>query len=219
MGGDRGLEPVRRSFDAIAEAYAAEFRDELARKPFDRAQLEAFAAGLAAGAPVLDLGCGAGGHVGRFVNDHGPSVTGVDFSAESIEIARRLNPGMSFIAADFRALPIDDGSVDGIVAFYCLIYGGDEDVVAALAECRRVLRPGGRLLAAVHGAIDDAPRTGHFDDFHGIPVDITMRETTPATFAGLAERAGLQVDELRARDPYPEEHATRRIYLTASRRA
>jgi SAM-dependent methyltransferase len=219
VGGDGGLEPVRRSFDAIAEAYAAEFRDELARKPFDRALLEAFAAGLPAGAPVLDLGCGAGGHVGRFVHDRGPSVTGVDFSAESIEIARRLNPGMSFIAADFRALPVADGSVDGIVAFYCLIYGGDDDILAALGECRRVLRPGGRLLAAVHGAIDDAVRTGHFDEFQGIPVDITMRETTPALFAGLAERAGLQVHELRARDPYPEEHATRRIYLTASRRA
>jgi SAM-dependent methyltransferase len=216
-GGDGGLESVRRSFDAIAEAYAREFQDELGRKPYDRALLEAFAASLPAGAPVLDLGCGAGGHVGRFVHDRGPSVTGVDFSEASIEIARRLNQTMSFIAADFRALPIGDASVDGIVAFYCLIYGRDEDVIATLRECRRALRPGGRLLAAVHGAIDGTAREGHFGDFLGTPVDITMRETTPALFAGLAERAGLRVDELRARDPYPEEHATRRIYLSASR--
>jgi SAM-dependent methyltransferase len=168
---------------------------------------------------VLDLGCGAGGHIGRFVHDRGPSVTGVDFSDASIESARRLNPDMSFVVADFRAMPFGDGSIDGVVAFYCLIYGGDDDVLGALRECRRVLRPGGRLLAAVHGAIDGSAGSGHFDDFHGIPVDITMRETTPALFASLAERAGLRVDELRARDPYPEEHPTRRIYLTASRPA
>ncbi|MEX2011413.1 MAG: class I SAM-dependent methyltransferase [Chloroflexota bacterium] len=222
MGGDGGrggLESVRRSFDSIADAYAQEFRDELSRKPLDRALLEAFAAGMPTGGSVLDLGCGAGGHIGRFVHDRGPSVTGVDFSDASIEIARRLNPDMSFVVADFRAMPFGDSSVDGIVAFYCLIYGGDEDVLGALRQCRRVLRPGGRLLAAVHGAIDGAAREGHFDDFHGIPVDVTMRETTPALFAGLAEAAGLRVDELRARDPYPEEHATRRIYLTASRPA
>jgi SAM-dependent methyltransferase len=218
-GGGGDLESVRRSFDAIADAYAREFRDELSRKPLDRALLEAFAADLPVGAAVLDLGCGGGGQIGRFVHDRGPSVTGVDFSDASIESARRLNPGMSFVVADFRAMPFGDGSVDGIVAFHCLIYGGDKDVLGALRECRRVLRPGGRLLAAVHGTIDGGAREGHFDDFHGIAVDITMRETTPALFAGLAEAAGLRVEELRARDPYPEEHATRRIYLTASRPA
>lgn len=214
---DGGLESIRRSFDSIADAYARQFQDELGRKPYDRAILEEFAASLPAGAPVLDLGCGAGGHVGRFVHDRGPSVTGVDFSEASIEIARGLNPGMSFVVADFRAMPFGDASVDGIVAFYCLIYGGDEDVVGALRECRRVLRPGGRLLAAVHGAIDGTARESRFDDFFGTPIDISMRETTPALFAGLAERAELRVDELRARDPYPEEHATSRIYLSASR--
>lgn len=215
FGGD--LETVKHSFDSIADVYAAEFRDELERKPYDRAVLEGFAANLPAGSAVLDLGCGAAGHIGRFVHDRGPSVTGVDFSEASIEVARRLNPDLSFVVADFRAMPFGDASVDGIVAFYCLIYGGDEDVLGALRECRRVLRRGGRLLAAVHGAIDGTARDGHFDDFRGTPVDITMRETTPALLAGLAERAHLRVDDLHARDPYPEEHATRRIYLTASR--
>lgn len=216
-GREGGLESVRRSFDSIAEAYARQFQDELSRKPYDRALLEAFAASLPAGGPVLDLGCGAGGHVGRFVHDRGPSVTGVDFSDASIETARGLNPDMSFVVADFRAMPFGDGTVNGIVAFYCLIYGDDEAVIGAMRECRRVLRPGGRLLAAVHGALDGTAREDRFEDFFGTPVDITMRETTPALFAGFAERAELRVDELRARDPYPEEHATRRIYLSASR--
>ena len=108
-----------------------------------------------------------------------------------------------------------DASVDAIVAFYCFIYGSDDDIVRGLTEARRVLRSDGRLLAAVHGAVDDVPATARFTDFEGTPVDITVRYTTPATFATMAERAGLRVDELRVRAPYDFEHESRRVYLLA----
>jgi SAM-dependent methyltransferase len=208
----RGLETIRRSFDEMADAYAREFGAELDRKPFDRALLETFAAEVGDGRLVLDLGCGAAGHVGRFVADRGPRVTGVDFSAASIDLARRLNPAMAFVVADIRALPLPDASVAGITAFYCLIYGTDDDVVAALAEARRVLQPGGRLLAAVHGG----EGTQHFGEFLGIQIDVTLRHTTPDALALLARRAGLAVVEVVARDPYADELPTRRIYLRAT---
>jgi SAM-dependent methyltransferase len=209
------LEPIQLSFDRIAQAYAREFVDELERKPFDGQLLEAFAREVGPGKPVLDLGCGAAGHVGRFVQDRGPVVTGVDFSTPSIEIARRINPGMSFVVADVRALPMPDASIAGIVTFYCLIYGTEDDVVEALREVRRVLEPCGRLLAAVHGG----EGSKHFDDFGGIPIDVTLRHTTPDALAALAKRAGLDVDEVIARDPYQDEHPTRRIYLRATARS
>jgi hypothetical protein len=59
-------ENVRRSFDRIAEQYAADFADALTRKPSDAERLRAFAA-RCGGGPVQDVGCGAAGHVGRFV--------------------------------------------------------------------------------------------------------------------------------------------------------
>jgi SAM-dependent methyltransferase len=211
------LASVRRSFDDIANAYAREFADELARKPFDSELLDRFAGGLPAPARVLDLGCGAAGHIGRFVRDRGARVTGIDFSERSIEIARGLHPDLDFAVADLRAMPFADGSVDAAVAFYCLIYGSDEDVVAALAETRRVLRRGGRLLAAVHGALDGRARDEHFETFDDVPIDVTLRLTTPAAFAALVERAGLRIDEMHAREPYDLEHPSRRIYVLASR--
>lgn len=207
---------IRRSFDAAAETYAREFAAELDRKPFDRELLAGFASNLRPGAAVLDVGTGAGGHIGRFLADRGLVVTGIDVSPGSIEVARRLNPTMSFVVADFRSLPIPEASVDAVVGFYCYIYGTDEEIVQALGEVRRVLRPGGRLLVATHGAIDDRPRIEAFSDFNGIPVDIAMRYTTPAHFATLVERAGLRIVELRARDPYEFEHESRRLYLTAA---
>jgi len=209
---------IRQSFDAIAEAYARQFSDELERKPYDRSLLAEFASRLPPATTMLDLGTGAGGHIGRFFADQGFEVTGIDLSDGAIEVARRLNPEMRFEVADFRSLPQRDDSVDAVVAFYCFIYGSDRDIVDGLSEARRVLRPGGGLLAAAHGALDDRPAEESFKEFEGTPIDITMRYTTPATFASLAEQAGLRIDEVRVREPFEFEHRTRRIYLLASAR-
>lgn len=208
---------LRQSFDAIAEEYAHRFADELGRKPFDRDLLSRFATQLPSRAAVLDIGTGAAGHIGRFFADQGFAVTGVDLSTGSVEVARRLNPEMRFVAADYRSLPQSDVSVDAVVGFYCFIYGSDEDIIRGLSEARRVLRTGGRLLVAVHGALDDRPTQESFSEFEGTPVDIMVRYTSPATLATLSERAGLRIDELIVRDPYVDEHQSRRLYLLASR--
>ncbi len=57
--------------------------------------------------------------------------------------------------ASFRALPFEDGSFGGILAWYSLIHTPPADVPAVLAEFARVLRPGGGLLL---GFFDGAPR-------------------------------------------------------------
>jgi ubiquinone/menaquinone biosynthesis C-methylase UbiE len=102
-------ERVRRSFDRIAEQYAADFADELSRKPFDRELLTAFAGSCGDG-PVLDVGCGAAGHVGRFVADRGCHVIGVDISERSAALAARRNHPMRFLTGDARALPVRSGA-------------------------------------------------------------------------------------------------------------
>jgi SAM-dependent methyltransferase len=203
-------DPVRASFDRIAEQYAADFADELTRKPRDVERLRRFAAACGPG-PVLDVGCGAAGHVGRFVADLGARVIGVDFSERSVACARRMNPGLAFLAADAGALPVRDGGCAGIVAFYSLIYGGDEVTAAALLELRRVLRDGGRLLVAVHAG------TGaqRFTDYKGAPVDVELHHRRPAAFAAQVRRAGFAVESVEVRPPYAFEHATERLYVAA----
>src|SRR5438552_18389757 len=89
------MDPVRVSFDRIAEQYAADFADELTRKPWDVERLRRFAA-LCPPGPVLDVGCGAAGHVGRFLADLGARVVGLDFSDCSVVHASRPNPTLRF---------------------------------------------------------------------------------------------------------------------------
>ena len=207
------IDPVRASFDRIAEQYAADFADELTRKPWDVERLRRFAAACRPGR-VLDVGCGPAGHVGRFLADLGTHVVGVDFSERSAAHARRLNPTLPFVAGDMRALPIADRACAGVVAFYSLIYADDAGTAAALTELRRVLGVGGRLLVAVHAG------TGarRFNEYKGMPVEVELHHRQPAAFSALVRRLGFAVESVEVRPPYAFEHATERLYVSARAR-
>jgi hypothetical protein len=60
MGDHVQHESVRRSYDAVAEEYAARLFGEIAEKPLDRALLAALLEQAAPDAPIADLGCGPG---------------------------------------------------------------------------------------------------------------------------------------------------------------
>jgi len=143
------LQHTRTAYDTVAVEYAELLRTELARKPWDRAVLAAFAelvtAAAAAVGPVLDVGCGPGrvtGHLHRL----GLDVSGVDLSSEMIAVARRDHPDLRFDVGTMTALEHDDGSLGGLVAWYSIIHTPPEELTAVFGEFRRVLAPGGQLL-------------------------------------------------------------------------
>ena len=101
---------------------------------------------------VLDLGSGTG-NLTRAVADRWPAceVVGVDpsppFVAAARERAADLAPRVRFEVGGADQLPLDDGSVDAALALLVLNFVPDAD--RAVAELRRVVRPGGVLAAAV----------------------------------------------------------------------
>jgi SAM-dependent methyltransferase len=202
------VDPIRHAFDRIAARYAADFFHELDRKPFDRELLRRVAGFERPRGVVIEVGCGPG-HVGRFLAAAGMPIVGLDVSVESLRTARRLNPGVSFVGADMRALPLRDAACAGLVAFYSLIYWAEAATAAILGEMRRVLRPRGLLVLAVHGGAGSE----RFTDFKGTPVDVTLHYHQPERLAALVAGAGFSVDTVEARPPYPEEHPTTRVYL------
>lgn len=125
------------------------------------------AVGVEAGERVLDLGCGPGFYVAELQQQVGPegSVVGIDMSAPMLALAARRTEGRDNVElheASATDLPFEDARFDAAVCVQVLEYVADVD--AALAECRRVLRPGGRLVvwdvdwatASMHSA--DPPR-------------------------------------------------------------
>jgi SAM-dependent methyltransferase len=100
------------------------------------------------GLRTLDLGCGPGEFADEFAGD---DYVGADLNARYIEHARRTQPG-TFVVTDARKVDLPDGRFDQILIFGLLHHLPDEDVQAVLAEAKRLLVPGGRVLA-----IEDIP--------------------------------------------------------------
>lgn len=96
---------------------------------------------------VLDLASGDGA-LAELLAPHASSLTCVDLSPRVVEAARRRlagYPNVRVQCADMHALPLPGGSFDLVLLLQALPYSEQPD--RALAEARRLLRPGGRLLA------------------------------------------------------------------------
>ncbi|GBQ00233.1 hypothetical protein SSP531S_16470 [Streptomyces spongiicola] len=101
------------------------------------------------GETALDLGCGPGTDLSTLAKAVSPSgrVIGIDSSQEMVEQARRRTenlPAVEVELGDIHTLPLKDGSIDRARTDRVLQHVADP--AQALAEARRVLRPGGRLV-------------------------------------------------------------------------
>ena len=103
---------------------------------------------LGPGARTLDLGCGPGAFSDLF--EKGDYV-GVDLNVGYIDYARKTRKG-AFIVSDAKHVDLPDGRFSQALIFGLLHHLPDEEVRSVLAECKRLLAPGGRLLV-----IEDIP--------------------------------------------------------------
>lgn len=135
-------------YDEFAEAYAADNEANLLNGHYERPAMLNLA-GEVAGRRILDVGCGAG-PLSAALRDRGAIMSGFDLSTAMIELARRrLGEDADLTVADLaKPLPYADAAFDDVVASLVLHYL--EDWTEPLAELRRVLKPGGRLILSVN---------------------------------------------------------------------
>ncbi len=101
-------------------------------------------AGIRSGWQVLDAGCGGGDFLPWLAGLVGPAgrVTAVDLASENV--ARALRCGVAEVQqGDLRCLPYADDSFDAVWCANTVQYLDDDELAVALAELRRVVRPGG----------------------------------------------------------------------------
>jgi SAM-dependent methyltransferase len=224
---------VVNDYDSFAEAYSAENETSLINAYYARPAILALA-GDVAGRRILDAGCGSG-PLSAALRDRGATVTGFDSSAGMVELARRrLGDGADLQVADLdRPLPYPDGAFDDVIAALVLHYL--RDWTGPLAELRRVLRPGGRLIVAVdhpfaitamHRA--DGREVDYFETYnwteewtfggHSAPMSFWNRPLHAMTDAFTA--AGFRISVISepepvpaARELYPDELAAKPRFL------
>ena len=160
---------VRRLFATIADRY--DLITVLLSFGLDRAWKRRLIslAGPLSGKRALDLACGTG-DIAFGLSAEGASVTGLDITFRMVEIASRKKPSRplppppaprtaspqplfrasrtahpAFLVGDMMALPFEDASFDVVSTGYGL--RNVPELKGAIAEIRRVLRPGGMLLS------------------------------------------------------------------------
>ena len=138
-------------YDSFAADYSAENESSLLNAYYERPAMIDLA-GDVDGHRVLDAGCGSG-PLSAALRAKGAIVTGFDGSPAMLELARqRLGDDATLHVADLsRPLPFADGAFDDIVASLVLHYL--RDWATPLAELRRLLKPGGRLILSVNHPI------------------------------------------------------------------
>ncbi len=202
---------TQASYDQVAVEYAKKFKDEMDDKPFDRDCLDRLAREVGNLGPICDMGCGPG-QIARYLHRQGVETLGVDLSPRMITEAQRLNPDIHFHQGDMLSLPDADHSWGGIAAFYCIIHIPREQIVDALREMKRVLKPGGVLLVTFH--IGDEIK--HIEEWWEKPVNLDFAFYEPVEMENWLKEAGYELEETLVREPNPEvEVATRRAYVFA----
>jgi ubiquinone/menaquinone biosynthesis C-methylase UbiE len=162
---------------------------------------------------VLEVGAGTGANVGLYP----AAVTELVLAEPEEPMARRLRPragGAAVVVAPAEALPFEDASFDTVVT--TLVLCTVRDPAAAMAEIRRVLRPGGRLLLFEHVRSEDPGLARWQDRLTPIQRRIAHGCHPNRDTAALLEQAGFTVDVEPTRIPKAPKYVRPAIRGTAT---
>ena len=162
-------------------------------------------AALASGENVLDLGTGTGAVARQAAAIVSPSgrVSGVDISPDMLALARQRANALGFsnvtlLEGRAEKIPANDGAFDVVLACLSLMYVINRE--AAAREIARVLRPGGRLVAAVWAGPEQCDivrfqqTAGRFADPSPVPGVGPGALAEPSTFLRQLAAAGIETN-------------------------
>lgn len=192
---------------AVYERNARGFDKHRGRLLIERPWLERFLAIVPEGEPVLDLGCGAGEPIARYLIASGRELWGADFSEPMLAMARERFPEATWVHADMRELDLGR-TFGGIVGWDSFFHLTREEQRAVIPLLARHLSPGGALLLTVGPADGEVAGTVEGDPVYHASL-------APEEYRRLMDEAGLAIVDFVPEDPTCDYHSV----LLASARA
>ena len=181
--------------DRIAGLYqekALAWDQQRGRDLIERGWLKRFAALLPEAGEVLDLGCGMGEPIGRWLVERGFRVTGLDSSDTLIALCRDRFPDQKWLVGDMRGLDLGR-RFDGVLAWHSLFHLTADDQRAMFPRFAAQARPGAALM------FTSGPEAGEtIGEWQGEPLYHASLE--PAEYDELLQANGFKLVERRLRD-------------------
>ncbi len=159
----------------------------------ERGWLDRFRAAMPSGAAVLDLGCGSGEPMARYLIENGHSLTGIDSAPAMLALCRARFPHQRWIEGDMRAVSLG-GHFGGILAWGSFFHLPHQDQRAMLGVFRDHAAPGAALM------FTSGPSHGEaIGVFEG--EDLYHASLAPAEYRALLADNGFQVLSYVENDP------------------
>ena len=179
---------VRKGYDRIAQKYMG-VRDQFVNNRY----LLNFNSRLKPGSLILDLGCGAGKPIDRFLVNRGYKVIGMDISRKQIKLAKRNVPEARYVVKDISSLQKEEYKVDAVISFYTILHIPRETHQELFYIINSFLPEGGLILVTM----GSSEMEGN-EDFYG--VEMYWSHYGPEKNREIVEKAGFEVilDEIDA---------------------
>jgi len=170
----------RVPYDLIAEPWSRERNSLLFH---ERPYLDRFLELTTPGGHILDLGCGSGEPIARYLLDRGYRVTGVDSSPEMLRLARANCPAAELVPGDMVSVELP-GAYHGIVAWDSIFHIPKAQHAKIFQAMYRWLEPSAPLLLSVGGSEDEfiAPMFGIDFFYSGHSPDVNLALLREAGF-------------------------------------
>lgn len=161
--------------------------------------------GLPEGARVLDLGCGTGQPIAKYITERGFRVTGVDESSEMLKFARQTVPEAELIHADMVTVELTD-TFDAAVAWDSMFHVERKYHAAIYQKLANALHAGARLLLSVGGSApaEDDSVEGFTSEMYG--QTFYYSGFAPEVTRKLIEASGFEIEVWEVDDPTSRGH-------------
>lgn len=178
---------------AVYDDHAVGYDNRRSKVLFEQPWLDRFLAKMPTAPDVLDLGCGTGDPIDRYLLSSGCKVTGMDNAAAMLDVARGKFPEADWLLGDMRQLDLQR-RFDGVLSWDGFFHLSRQEQAATIPRLASHVREGGALLVTI----------GHVDgEVTGTVEGATVYHSSLAieAYTDILKQSGFQTIEHTLEDP------------------